>query len=132
MSKRMAEPIRIVIPWDVQRTSHNAHLHWRERHRRTAAAKQAAHLAWLKAGCPQVQGPVRVSLVARRGRAMDLPNIVDGAKPCIDGLLTGGRVVPDDSPAWLREVHCMEQETGKQWKGREELEVVIEPLEVPE
>lgn len=124
----MAEPIRIVIQWDISKTSHNQRLHWRERHKRWNAAKVAGYLGWLKAGSPTLRVPVKVSLISRRGRALDAANVADGSKACLDGALVGA-LLPDDSPRWVREVHVLEQQTGKQWKGREELELVIEPLE---
>lgn len=125
----MPELARIVVPWDVARTADNRtrRLHWAERSRLNAAAKEAARAAWRLAGSPVSLGPVRASFVIRRARSMDHANALGGAKPAIDGLFVCA-ITPDDSPRWL-EIGGVRQEQHRRWKGREEVEVIVEEIE---
>jgi hypothetical protein len=120
----MSEPIRITVPFDPHRLSLNARLHWRARKRLNDAAKEAAVYGWMLAGQPKAEGPVRVSLIVRRGRRLDIDNAITGTKACRDALFKG-RVTPDDSPRWVTLGEC-QQECGKVWRGREECVFVIE------
>lgn len=123
----MGELYRIVVPWDPARASLNRRLHWRARHEVNQAAKRAAYHAWLNAGAPRVRDglPVRVSIVVRRGRVMDLDNALTGLKGCLDALFTGDRITPDDGPKCL-ELGGLRLETGKQWRDRPEVLFVVE------
>lgn len=129
-----SEVLTISVPWDPIVTGANkdrvnsrrggyrkAGLH--------AKARAVARKAWEAAGSPRIDVPVRVSLRVYRGRAMDLANIWGGCKPLLDGLFTDA-VTPDDSLRWVRELGGVRLETGKQWKGAEEVVFVIEPLSV--
>lgn len=126
----MSEPLRISVRFDPNRLSLNQRLHWRERHRRNRAVKDAARLAWMQAGQPRFEGPVRVSMVVRRGRTIDHDNAITGTKAARDALFNDG-IVPDDSPAWVTIGECR-QEAGKAWKERPEVEFIIERVGVGE
>ncbi len=122
---------------DPSRTSLNQRLHPQERARRNTVAKQAALAAWTQAGCPKVNGPVRVSITVRRAKRLDTDNAISGCKPLIDGLFAErrrkgypvepGLITPDDSPEWLA-LGEVTQEIGPEWKGREQVIVRIEEL----
>lgn len=116
--------IRITVPIDPNLTSPNHRLHWGERARRNTRARELARLAWLAAGGPVAAGPVRVSVIIRRERALDPDNAVSCLKPLIDGIFREG-VTPDDSARWIAH-GAIVQERGKRWRGREEVEFVIE------
>jgi hypothetical protein len=120
------EPIRIVVPFDAHRLSNNQRLHWRERHRRTQAVKQAARYCWLSAGSPQAHGPVRVSMIVRRGRVIDLDNAITGTKAARDALFVKA-ITPDDGPKWV-ELGSVRVESGKRYAEAPEVEFVIEEL----
>lgn len=124
----MAEEIRIRVPWDVNRTSKNQRLHWRERWKRNQRAREAAFWAWKQAGSPQLDGAAKVTIIARRGRRLDASNILGGAEPCTDALctrkLTGHGVLTDDGDDHLEWVG-IKQECGKDWVGREEVEYIF-------
>ncbi len=122
--------IRITVSWDVNRTSLNQRLHWRERRRRNQRAKEAARLAWIAAGRPVQEVPADVTLIVRRARTLDADNCLSGAKPVCDMLFgraaSGEGILPDDSPSWVRWVG-IDQEPGKRYRGMEEVEFVIVP-----
>lgn len=119
--------LEITVPFDAHRLSLNQRLHWRERHRRTQAVKEAARWAWKAAGCPQSPVPVRVSMIVRRGRTIDHDNAITGTKAARDGLFNGA-ITPNDGPQWLT-LGAVTQEVGKQWRGKPEVVFIIEPLE---
>lgn len=120
----MSAPLAVIIvSWDVQRTSPNQWNHWAERTRRNRAAKDTARLAWLEAGSPMATGPVVVEITVRRGREIDPDNALGGCKPLIDSLFKKA-ITPDDSRRWVS-FRPVEQEAGRQWKGREEVLFVI-------
>lgn len=127
-----ANPVVITVKFDVHRLSKNQRLHWRERHRRVEAAKLAARYAWHCAGCPVIDAPVEVSLTVRRARPIDPTNAISGWYACEDALFkakaNGYGVTPDDSAEWLSYLP-VQFETGKQWKGQEQVIVSIRPLE---
>lgn len=127
------EALRITVKWDSSKTSANRHRgasigRAREWARFQAEARRAARSAWILAGEPRLDCPVRVSLLVRRGRVMDLGNIVGGCKPLMDGIFTNA-VTPDDSPKWVAELGGVKQIAGKEWKGKEEVVFIIEPIE---
>lgn len=120
---------RIVVKWDVSRSADNKTRrggHWAQRAKIMRLARETAHFYWAAAGKPIAAGKVRVSLICRRGRTMDSANIVGGAKPILDGIFVKA-MTPDDSPKYV-ELGGVTQETGKRWKGAEELELVIEEM----
>jgi Holliday junction resolvase RusA-like endonuclease len=121
--------IRITVPFDAHRLSLNQRLHWRERHRRNQAVKEAARFAWMQAGCPRVAGPVRVSMVVRRGRSIDVDNAITGTKAARDALFCHA-ITEDDNPRFVTLGECR-QEVGKAWKERPEVEFIVEPLSAP-
>lgn len=127
----MREPIRITIPFDVNRLSPNRRLHWTDRYSATRAALDAARLAWCAAGSPIVEGKARIDLVIRRERQLDPYNALAAANKALDGLLCRRRrgygVIEDDSARYVT-IGTLKQETGAKWKGREELDVIITPL----
>jgi hypothetical protein len=119
----------IVVPFDPNRLSLNQRLHWRERKRRNDAAKDAAAFGWLKVGRPRLEVPVDVEIVVKRGRVLDPDNAQAGCKPIIDALFKNA-VTPDDSQQWVRFTGTR-VESGKRWKGREEVEFRINLREAP-
>lgn len=127
----MAEPIVITVPWDVARTADNRTRrggHWAQRAKVVKTAREIARNCWQLAGSPTSDVPVRVSVLCRRGRTMDTCNIVGGLKPVLDGVFVKA-LTPDDTPKWLT-LGQVAQETGKQWKGAEEVVLTVEPVEV--
>lgn len=128
---------RIVVEMDPSRTSLNQRLHWRERARRNAVVKLAAMCAWAHAGRPEASRRVRVSIVCRRGRALDADNVITGCKPALDALFAvrrrkglpvePGLMTPDDGPEWV-ELGEVWQETGARWRGRPEVEFIVEEV----
>ena len=120
-------PVTITVRFDVGLTSPNLRLHWAERGRRAWRARALATSAWREAGCPTMTSPVDVSLLVRRARRLDLDNLIASCKGAIDGLFNEA-ITPDDSETWVRSLRVA-QETGKQWKGAEEVVVTITPVE---
>ena len=122
--------ITITVPFDPMRLSLNQRLHWRARAKLSKLAHQAARVAWICAGSPVIDGPVDVSLIIRRARPIDPINALSGWKSCEDGLFNRRRrgygVVEDDSAEFVRYAPVV-FETGKQWKGREEIVVRVTP-----
>ena len=123
----MNEVIRITVPFDINRCSPNHRLHYLARARLMAAARQAGRLAWMAAGSPQATVPVQVSLVLHRARAIDQGNAWAAAKGAIDGVFVDA-LTPDDGPKWVT-LGSVVQETGRQWKGREECVFVVTAAE---
>lgn len=130
----MSEVCRVEVRWDPNRTTPNrtSRLHWGPMTRLKDRAKQEAWLAWLAAGRPEASGPVRLSLVVRRGRVMDEDNIWSGLKWCRDQLFNrrkhGYGITPDDGPQWVR-LGEIRQETGRRWVGEEHVVLIVETLE---
>ena len=112
-------PLSITILTDPSRLSLNQRLHWRERKRRNDAAKSAAYLGWLDAGRPTLDGPVTMDVLVRRGRVMDEDNIITGLKGTCDALVKCG-LLSDDKASVLT-WGSVTQETGRKWRGREEV-----------
>lgn len=133
-------PLRIVVPIDVQETAQNQRRHWRGEHKAKQKARRAGYFAWKDAGEVKITVPVRVSLIVRRRRVLDILNIPGASKAILDGVLVGltlgtgstrtllPSLLPDDSARWVH-LGSVEQYTGKQWADCPELELVIEPLE---
>lgn len=143
------EVLRVTVPWDVGKTTQNALRGlgaWRRKAQVTQAARDRGYLAWQAAGCPRLAERVRVRAIVRRGRCLDDGSCWDGAKPVLDGVCVGwlrvhshtdaqGKkkrisdlrrsLLPGDGPKWLRQGE-VEQETGKQWVGREEIVLIFE------
>lgn len=130
----MSDPVTITVivitvPFDPQRLSPNARLHWAERAKRTKSAKELAIWKWHLADRPTIDGPVEVALLVRRGRPIDPDGALSGCKAVLDGLLNrrrnhGDGVVEDDSGEFVRYAP-VQFETGTMWKGREEIVVTI-------
>lgn len=118
----------VTVPFDPHRLSLNQRLHWRSRKSRNDVAKRAARYAYLDAGAPSFEEPVRVEIIVRRGREIDADNALSGCKPLIDALFcrrkNGEGIIPDDSPRWL-ELTIPKQEPGARWKGREEVVFLV-------
>lgn len=118
--------VRLVIGWDCSLSSQNTRNHWRTEYAVKRAARFIARETWRRQGAIQLGVPVRVSVVCRRGRALDLLNIPGACKSSLDGVFVGG-LTPDDSPAWVQ-FGTVRQETGARWKADPQLEFVVEPL----
>lgn len=126
-------PLRIVVQIDPNRTNPNRlnSSHWTDKMRRMNSAKDAGRLAWKAAGCPKLEGQVRVEAIIRRNRGFDEDNAWGALKPLKDALFCGkryesdgGAITPDDSPRWVR-LGEVSFEIHKRWKGCEEVEFVI-------
>ena len=123
------EQIRIVVPWDVSRTSANNIVRLRNPYARARLykrAKDVARYAWMAAGRPTLAPPVKVDIVVRRGRRLDDDNAVSGCKQLRDAIFTDG-VTPTDAPRHLT-LGTVTQETGAAWKYSPEVEFIISPL----
>lgn len=123
----MSELCRIIIPWDVNRTSPNRRLHWARRNVLNQSAKLLAFNQWVQAGRPTARDTVRVSVIVRRYRRLDNDNALAGCKPVFDGLFRDA-ITPDDGPEWVT-LGTVTQETGARWLGAEEVEVIVEPAQ---
>ena len=128
---QLADTLTLVVPWDPVRLSPNKRLHYQERARLVKVARAAALFAWRQAGQPRQEEPVEVQIIVRRGRVMDPDNALGGVKACLDQLLSyrhdGCGMVPDDSSQWIR-FAPVAFETGQEWQGREEVEIILTPL----
>jgi hypothetical protein len=116
--------IALKIHYDPQLLSPNLRLHWRQRAKRTQAAREAARLAWLAAGSPVSDAPVVLHAILRRARRIDDDNAWGCLKALRDGVFTDG-VTPNDSPAWVS-MGTLRQQAEKRWKGREEVIFIIQ------
>lgn len=126
--------IRIVVPFDLHRLAPNTRLHPWVRREAQRNAKQMARFAYIAAGSPTMEGPVVVSLIIRRGRVIDPDAALASCKHLLDGLFCArrnewGGITPDDSARYITYGPVL-QETGTEWKGREEVEVIVVPKEV--
>lgn len=132
-----AKRLEFVVHHDAGQTTQNRFrtLHWRAQHRETLKARLAGFRAWVDGGCPRLEERVRVSVVVRRARALDPGNLSGAVKGVLDGVLVGVKrgevkltaLLPDDSARWVESVTCS-QETGREWKGREQVIVVVETI----
>lgn len=131
----MEGEIRVRVFWDPCRASQNARLHWRARANLNRQARAAAVIGWRMAGSPTMDVPAKVTLIVRRGRRVDSENALSGCKSVTDLLTDRKRsvfgVLMDDSPDWL-EWESIQQEVGKQWATRPEVEYVFRPREAAE
>jgi hypothetical protein len=114
----------ITVHYDIRDLSPNLRLHWRARAKRTKQAREVARLAWIQAGKPTTDAPVRVSMIVRRARQMDQANLWSAAKACLDGVFVKA-FTPDDGPKWLT-LGEVRQESGKAWKERPEVIFIIQ------
>lgn len=118
--------IRITVPFDPSLFSLNERLHWRARYQRNKPLKELTRACWLAAGAPRATGRVRVSMIIRRGREIDDDNAITGTKVARDALFNDA-ITPDDSRKWVR-LGEVDQQAGKAWKERPEVEFIIEEL----
>jgi hypothetical protein len=131
----MNEPACFEIPGDVLVLSPNRRLHPMERARLVKDWKARAWYAWMAAGCPKFDVPVRIAATLRRVRAVDPDNAAAALKACWDGLCTNrwhierlrDAMLPGDSAKWV-EYAPVQQETGQHWKGKESVIVRVEPI----
>jgi hypothetical protein len=129
------DPLEITVAWDPIKTAANkcrmnsvrGSYRWAGLN---SEAKKVARKAWEEAGSPRIDAPVRVGLVVRRGRSMDLANIWGGVKPLLDGLFTNA-ITPDDSLKWVAELGGVRLEVARDFKGAEEVTFIIERLAHP-
>lgn len=119
------EICRITVPLDPAPLSPNRMngRHWRSATILKAKARDAAQWAWYSAGRQRARVPVIVSVIVRRGRVLDDDNLKASLKCVIDALFKGA-VTPDDSLKYF-ELGALKQETGKIWKGREEIVFIV-------
>lgn len=135
------ELCRLVVPFDLWCTSPNR-THYRDPMMNNRAARRtknllitAARLAWKKAGRPRSEGPVRYSLLIRRGRCFESDNAWSAFKAGRDALFCGirfaddgGAITPNDNDQWVQ-MGSLTWETGKAWAGnRAEIVVIVETL----
>lgn len=91
---------RLVVHFDVAKTSQNARKNFMAIHRANKKAKLAAGEAWMVYGMPRFDFPVDILLINCRTRTMDEFNFGGACKGIIDGLFKD-RITPDDSPEWV-------------------------------
>jgi hypothetical protein len=119
-------PGRIVLTvfFDPQRTSPNHRLCWQAEMSRKQAMRTATEAAHAVAGRPRMSEPCVISITARRARRIDHDNLVAACKQAIDQAVhcIG---LPNDGPAWVS-LGTITQETGAVWRGREQVEFLIE------
>lgn len=97
----MSEMIaRLVVRFDVAKTSPNARSHWTVRNRENKKAKLAAWESWILYGSPVADGPVDAQIILLRSREMDQDNALASCKGIIDGLFKD-RITPDDIPKYV-------------------------------
>lgn len=122
-------PIVVRVEWDLGRSSANRvrFRHWRVVREIDQAAHLAARVGYREIGEPRPDPPVpvRIDLTVRRSRRLDDDNLWAGLKPVRDVLFKSG-ITPDDGPAWV-ECGRLTQQISREWKGREEILVVIWP-----
>lgn len=111
----MPNPIRILVAADPHMASPNKRQHFHVIAKIKRTMRSAASWAWIGAGKPRATGPVHVTVIVRRGRAIDLDNALAGCKPLIDGLFNGA-ITPDDSMDWVKG-YTIRQEVGKRYAG---------------
>lgn len=116
---------RLVVHFDVAKTSQNARNHWREIAKWNRKAKIAAAEAWIVAGRPRSLVPVNVRLTNCRTRTMDEFNFGAACKGIIDGLFKD-RITPDDSPEW---VHFLAVEQQPDKANKSDPTVIVEVYE---
>jgi hypothetical protein len=126
-------PLVLRIAWDAGRLTPNKTrgMHWAEVGRLSDHAKTAARVAYYAAGCPEIDGKVRISIVVRRPRRTDPDATLASVKPIVDALFcrdkNGTGITPDDSDRYV-EYGSISQETGARWRGCEEVEIRVESL----
>jgi hypothetical protein len=136
MSRETPSELRLTIPFDPSTSSKNARYSRnaaRDRAMRreiAANAAAAALYAWTMAGCPEWEVPVDVTLLVRRGRALDDDNALHGCAHLRDRIFNrvrfGNGITPDDSQRWFRWREVI-FETGRQWKDRPEVVLIVRP-----
>lgn len=95
------------LPLPVKALSPNAHLHWREKHKATSAARKNSWY-WFRRFMPNgwKPAPIEIAVQYRWGpsaqgyRPRDVQNAIAALKPMIDGMVDAG-IIPDDSAKWL-------------------------------
>lgn len=134
--------IRIVVKADIAEfTQPGSALDWRSAAGRAEKANRLGRAAWTDAGRPRSDRQVRISVVVRRAAPVDELNIPVGCKHFLDGFCrskvkvkgwseygTRRSLIPDDSWKWAR-WGSFDQEIRPEFKGREEIEFIIEPVE---
>lgn len=87
---------------------------------------EIAREAWGLGGRPTVEYPVGVDYYIRRGRVLDRDGAVSGLSRIRDALFVDA-ITPHDADTWIAQERY-HWETGNEWKGREEVLVVVVPL----
>lgn len=100
--------LTVELPLPARELSPNAHIHWREKHRATVAARKSSWY-WFQRSLPKAwrHAPVLLDVIYRYAtlqsgyRPRDVQNAIAALKPAIDGMVDAG-VVPDDSWEWVQ------------------------------
>lgn len=87
---------------------------------------ELAREAWVLGGRPTVEHPVGVEYHIYRGRVLDRDGATAGLSRLRDALFVDA-ITPSDSDTWIAQ-EKIHWETGQEWKGREEVVVVVVPL----
>lgn len=114
----------LTIPLDPQKASPNQRDHWGKASKIKKYFRWLARRVWEEAGCPVSWEPVKVQLIVRRARVIDPDGALSGCKALIDGLFNDA-ITPADSAQWVS-YYPVKLETGKQWKARPEVVVIVE------
>lgn len=125
--------VTLTIPGDPMALSPNRRLHRHARAKLVRTWKGQAAGVWREAGCPRLLPPVEISFTVRRGRPVDYDNAMAALKPVVDAITErgsplGGGMIPDDGPQFVRRIEVA-QETGAEWKGREEVVMTVREID---
>jgi uncharacterized protein YbjT (DUF2867 family) len=125
----MGRSVEFTVPGDAGDLTANQRLHWRERARRVQWWREQARLRWWQSGRPAFAGKVRISYTVRRGRRLDADNCAGSSalKAVTDTLVACG-ALQGDGTQWV-EYAPVQQETGKQWRERPEVIILVEEME---
>jgi hypothetical protein len=133
----LSRSIPLVIPGDPAALSPNARLHPAARRQLVRDWKAKTWDAWEKAGRPRLTPPVAICFLVRRARKMDQDNCANSLalKGMLDVLTDrhcpyeqSGQMLPDDGPDQVPFI-SVGQQVGPEWKGREEVLMIVEEIE---
>lgn len=124
----MGKEFQFVVPGDVNNLSANrARMNKHKRHRLVKEWQQKAWLAWSAAGAVSFKGKVHLSFLIRRGRLMDVENVMPALKALVDGVKGHGWLLVDDSPNYV-EWGGVGFITGKEFALRPEVRVIVQEV----
>ena len=94
--------LTFTIPAPCEPLTANQRLHWAVKAKRTKAWRARAQVAVIQAGRPTLdRAHVTVTVHRTDRRSYDAGNWYPTAKACLDGIVTDGHVLPDDSNTYV-------------------------------